>query len=297
MHLALIGFGNIGKVHADVLRETFEDVYFVLDYKELLRRNDIDAVSIATPPDSHYAITLDALRAGKHVLVEKPPALNLEHLKELERTAKEQGVVLFTAFHATHRPEVAAARKALQGNIIKEITITYKEFVLNYHDANGWIFDPHIAGGGVLMDSGINALSVLYSILPDLPKLRIDSVMLKKAQNFRVETSANVTFSVERQGSGILDMDWMYQGPEVRQIVFRTESDEYIVDIVQSNFLKNGVVVEGKTQQGREMVDQYLEYRGVYVDFAAHVAAGTSSVRTAELRFVLDTYRKGNRSF
>lgn len=63
------------------------------DYRQLLAMGDIDAVSIATPPVYHHAMTLDALAVGKHVLCEKPTARNLQEAHEMEAAARRSGLV------------------------------------------------------------------------------------------------------------------------------------------------------------------------------------------------------------
>ena len=77
------------------------------DYRELLTLPGIDAVDIATPNSFHREIALGALAAGKHVLCEKPLALEVEHAREMERAAREAGVV--NAVNFVHR-YVPAAR-------------------------------------------------------------------------------------------------------------------------------------------------------------------------------------------
>jgi scyllo-inositol 2-dehydrogenase (NADP+) len=80
--------------------------------------SDVDAVVIGTPPDTHYRLVMDALRLGKHVLVEKPFALSVDHAAEMARAAKEAGLVLavvhnFQFARATQRARSLIARGAL----------------------------------------------------------------------------------------------------------------------------------------------------------------------------------------
>lgn len=302
----VIGVGNIGAVHLDVLKSSeqkdfkltavsdlkplnIEEADFFTDYKKLLENSDILAVSINTPPNTHYQLVVDALNAGKHVLVEKPPALTVAECDEMTRLALEKNKVLFMAFHARYHPEVDAAKSELQGKQVKEINITYGEWVLNYHDPKGWIFDPKIAGGGVLMDSGINALSIVTKVMPGI-KWNVTSAKFDKPADFRVETKANVKFSFGENGKGTLSMDWMRKGPETRQVVFRTNTDEYVIDIVRNSFLKNGAAINGNKGNG-ELVDQHSEYRGVYKDFADHLSTGASLISVKELEFIRQAYK------
>ena len=310
--LGLIGFGNIGKIHygaltksgqtdfqlkaiADLNTQSVDDsVEFYDDYRELLKNPNIQAVSINTPPNTHYQLVMDALRGGKHVLVEKPPALTVAQCEEISVFANQQERVLFMSFHARYNFCVEAAKEELVDKNIEGIDVQYSEYAPNYHATPGWIFNPEIAGGGVLIDSGINALSVVMYVLPDWTSFSVKDAKFKKAEGFKVETEAHVGFSFgSKGGSGTLSMDWMNKGPEVRQVTFTADGDTYAVDIVKNIFSKNGEVQ--MTEDGsQEIVDQESEYRGVYRDFAGHLAQGKSLISTKELAFIQEAYGQGN---
>lgn len=308
VNLALVGLGNIGLVHATVLREPtnksgivlkaiadptpkeiYKDTIYFKHYRELLREKDITAVSIATPPHTHYQITLDALNAYKDVLLEKPPTLTIEQLETLARTASDNDLVLFTAFHTRYRSEVALAFQELKNKNVRKIEINYREYVLNYHDPAGWIFNPDMAGGGVLIDSGINAMSVVQRVLPGL-EFQVTSAKLFRSSDYRVETNAHVDFTFGRDSQGVLRMDWFHKGAETRQISFYTDSAKYTIDIVQSQLFKNDKPLLDGEKKERVTADLYIEYRSVYDDFAKHLAERKSLVSAKELKFVLDTY-------
>ncbi len=73
--------------------ERFRIPHCYTDYHEMLRLKDVDLVSVATPPYLHYPMSMDALRAGKHVLCEKPMALDLKQAREMLELARSKGVV------------------------------------------------------------------------------------------------------------------------------------------------------------------------------------------------------------
>lgn len=312
--LGLIGFGNIGKIHygaltksgqtdfllkaiADLSTQSVDDsVKFYDDYRELLKNPDIQAVSINTPPNTHHQLAMDALRVGKHVLVEKPPALTAAQCEEMSVCANQQKRVLFMSFHARYNLSVEAAKEELIDKNIEGIDIQYSEYAPNYHDTHGWIFNPEIAGGGVLIDSGINALSVVTYVLPDWIFL-VKDAKFKKAEGFKVETEAHVGFSFGSKGSGTLSMDWMNKGSQVRQVTFTADEDTYVVDIVKNIFSKNGEVRQSPVPSGTgQSLNSSLssEYRGVYRDFARHLDLGKSLISTKELAFIQEAYRQGN---
>lgn len=308
-NLALIGLGNIGLIHVKALRKSegrssivlkavadtrpkkeFPDLLYFLDYRKLLEEKGIEAVSIATPPNTHYQIAKESLEAGKDVLLEKPPTLTIGELADLTEKASKKDLVLFTAYHTCYRPEVTVAKRELKGKEIRKIEINYGEYVLNYHDPREWIFNPEIAGGGVIIDSGINAISVVQRVLPYLD-LKVTKAKLFRKSGYQVETAANVNFTFGENGKGILQMDWFHQGVEIRQIIFSTDSDCYTLDIVQGQLFKNGTLLLSQKEK-RKVVDMNIEYERVYEDFSKHLTQRESLVGMKELKFVLDVYQK-----
>jgi len=89
--------------------------------------------------------------------------------------------------------------------------------VRNYHGANSWIFEPPIAGGGCLIDSGVNAMSVIFNV--GVGFVIPTSVQLGFHPDFKVEISANVSWrSPDSSIKGQLIQDWLFKGPEKREI-------------------------------------------------------------------------------
>ncbi len=122
--IALIGCGEIAcKQHARVLQSEVTDIGFHLvatadpraalpgfagrhypDHRTMLAAEPgVAAVSVASPTSTHFAVARDALLAGRHVLLEKPPTTTLGELLDLQRIAEDQKVVLVTSFHARRR--------------------------------------------------------------------------------------------------------------------------------------------------------------------------------------------------
>ena len=87
----LVGVADVDPHRAQRANRDFEAEVWSTDYQDFLRRDDVDVVVIATPPASHARIALDSLRAGKHVLCEKPIARSLYDAREMIRTAEETG--------------------------------------------------------------------------------------------------------------------------------------------------------------------------------------------------------------
>ncbi len=164
LKVAVIGIGNIGKTHTrwysqnpdadlvalcDMLPELVDPVakqYGVKAYhsiEELLANEEIDAVSVATAGEEngghHYAPVIQCLEAGKHVLVEKPISNNIEHAREMNRVAKEKGLLF--GVNLNHRFTPAADRaKQLQndGELGDVLFVNMALWINNPNESSPW---------------------------------------------------------------------------------------------------------------------------------------------------------------
>jgi D-galactose 1-dehydrogenase len=163
------------------------------DYREMLKMPELDAVAICTPPQVRHGIARDALKAGKHALLEKPPAATLSELGDLADIADREEAVLFTTWHAQYNPGVDGARKALAGRTVRRLLVTWKEDVRRWHPGETWIWQ---AGGFGVFDPGINALSIVTRILP--APIFVRKADLQFPANADAPIAASLTFSKER---------------------------------------------------------------------------------------------------
>lgn len=135
------------------------------DHNKLLAMGDIDAVSVCTYNMAHRQPTMDALRAGKHVLVEKPMATFLVDAVEMVRAAKESGKLLMTGIKSRYSAEWMAARRFAQSGVLGK---TY------YAQASGGrrrgvpgrtFINKDTAGGGIIVDGGVYTIDNVLWVL------------------------------------------------------------------------------------------------------------------------------------
>lgn len=127
MNIVVIGCGHWGKNHVRVLDELghlygvcdcskvqldqITLTYRCMDYQDVFKDPKVDAVVIATPPDTHYRITMDALEAGKHALVEKPMALDTMAASNMIRSAELNKKVLMVGHILEYHPAIQALKR------------------------------------------------------------------------------------------------------------------------------------------------------------------------------------------
>jgi predicted dehydrogenase len=132
------------------------------DYEEFVAAEELDVIYVATPHNLHHEGVMMALNAGKHVLVEKPIALNHAQALEMVNLAREKKVFFAEAFWTFFLPKFDVFRQVLEARAIGEIKSTYTDYG-EYFAPNHRIFDPKLAGGP-LLDLGTYPVSLLTEI-------------------------------------------------------------------------------------------------------------------------------------
>ncbi|MBQ7718244.1 MAG: Gfo/Idh/MocA family oxidoreductase [Clostridia bacterium] len=141
------------------------------DYHDILNDDTIDAVSIVTPTFTHKQIVLEALAKGKHVLGEKPPALNAKDAAECRDAAKKYGKCLMYGLVRHFNSYMKYTKEYIDAGKMGKI-ISGEAFRLSgCSGIGGWFIDKSKSGGGPLMDSAIHQLdSLLYLMGYPKPK-------------------------------------------------------------------------------------------------------------------------------
>jgi UDP-N-acetylglucosamine 3-dehydrogenase len=150
----LVGVSDINYERALSVAKVFKTRAFK-DYRELVGL--VEAVSIATPTETHKDIALEYINAGKHVLVEKPIASNVREALELVKVAEENHVVLMVGHVERYNPAVTRLREIIRGGLLGEpVTIMAKRV---------GPFDPRVAMTSIIIDLAIHDIDVINSLL------------------------------------------------------------------------------------------------------------------------------------
>lgn len=136
---------------------------------QLLADAQVQAVYIATPPDSHAQLTVLAAQAGKHVLCEKPMALDTAECQRMIDACQEQGVQLMIAYYRRFFPIVKQMKALLDqgriGRILRARTAVASYYEPRTDGQRQWLVQPDVAGGGYLTDVATHRLDLLTHLL------------------------------------------------------------------------------------------------------------------------------------
>jgi len=180
--------------------------FWYTDYKEMLEKAPIDAVIINTPHYLHYPMTIDAIKADKHTLVDKPMAINLKEADEMINEAKKRnlklGVNLQSRFDSTFRKIKDAVEEGKFGRmILGEATVKWFR-TQEYYDNSSWRGRWATEGGGALINQAIHTIDLLLWIMgpPKYLWAQIDTV----AHKIEVEDLAVAAIRFENDALGIV---------------------------------------------------------------------------------------------
>lgn len=185
VRLGLIGCGNISALHlrsiaaipgvsvtalADLNEQHIaavrEDFPFLsaaqsfTDYRDLLA-TDVDGVVIMTPHGLHFQHIGDALRAGKHVLTEKPFVIHPEQARELIALARDRERILMVSYQVARMWPYRYARQQIADGALGEVLFYSSQITQNWAQVGGWRRSPTLGEGGILVDTGSHFVDLM----------------------------------------------------------------------------------------------------------------------------------------
>lgn len=161
----LYGVASRSKEKAEEYRIQYDAVSSFGSYSELLADDSIDIVYIATPHDTHALLSIEAMRAGKHVLCEKPLGVNAKEVEAIIKVANETGQFMMEAFWARFNPSINEVLERIDNGDLGEVNYVSADFTFARNDTDdSRMLNPHLAGGS-LLDMGVYPVFLAYSAL------------------------------------------------------------------------------------------------------------------------------------
>lgn len=273
------------------------------DPMELMRRNDLRAVSIITPPGAHHALSMAALKAGKHVLCEKPFALDARQAAEMRDAAERSGRTAMIAHEFRHTPQRAYIRQLLAENYIGKFQLCTMELFLDRYvtkEPRPLTWNAYKAeGGGLLGALGSHYIDGLRywfgevaTVTGRIDALRPEVIDPATGRTVKAETDDTFSFTLTFKDGGLASMIASFATTPARgaRIAVMGDNGTLLAEQPGPNPLENGVVVasrngapltELKTPgQYTPFVDardhRLMAFRLLVRDFTTGVENGTS---------------------
>lgn len=231
-----------------------EGVPLYTDYRQMISEIGPDIVIVATPNHLHFTMATDALRAGCHVLCEKPLAITPGEIRKLISMARRHKRLLLTVFHRRYNRQI---QDLLAGSLAEKpgiIIARYLENIPDHSDNKYWYRSLAQSGGGCVIDNGINVFDVLLHLTGEL---RIRRVQVGYAGTGKNRHDANAWIACTYPGGeAYIELDWYFPG-EVKDLTLYTGRN----GVVRRDFL------EGSTEFKSSLWHEYESALGEAVGF------------------------------
>ena len=228
LNVGIIGCGNMGKRHAEILKNMEQvrivavcdlneerakflseslGVPYYLDYKTMLKEQNIDVVDILTPPGVHGEIAFHVIEGyNAHLIIEKPITLDLEEAKALVERARERGVYVITVYQnrcnlPIRRVKDLINRRILGTPVLASVNLYWCRHQ-DYYDAYPWRGKWH-SEGGVLANQGAHFVDMLYWLMGDVESVFAEC--RRRLINMEAEDTAAVILNFANGALGVME--------------------------------------------------------------------------------------------
>ncbi len=238
----IAGYYDLNTERAQDLAEEFGGKAYD-SYETLLANKEIDAVSVCTTNFTHAEITIAALKAGKHVLCEKPMATTLADCQVMVDTAREQGRFLMIGQNQRLAKAHVRAKKLLASGFIGEIVSFRTTFGHPGPETwsidpglNTWFFNKDIAVMGAMADLGIHKTDLIHFLTGQKiveTTARLETINKRDATGklIGVDDNAFCIYKLEGGAVGTMHVSWTFYGPEDNStIIYGTKGIMRIYD-------------------------------------------------------------------
>jgi predicted dehydrogenase len=274
----MVAFCDIKAERAERAAQNFgtKDAKTYTDYRALLEEKDLDIVYVCTPNRFHSEMTVAALNAGKHVMCEKPMAINTAEAQKMVEAAKANDKVLTIAYQNRFRPDALYLKEECQKGVLGEIYFAKARAIRRRAVPTWGVFlDEYMQGGGPLIDIGTHALDLTLWMMDNYkPKYAVGTVYhkLNKQKNtgnawgdwnpeeFTVEDSAFGFVVMENGATVILESSWALnslENLEAATLLCGTEAGADMFDGLRINGVRNGRLYVTKPDFSAGGVDFY----------------------------------------
>ncbi|MCD6291227.1 MAG: Gfo/Idh/MocA family oxidoreductase [Anaerolineae bacterium] len=249
IRVAVVGAGNIARAHlnayvqsgraeivavADVVEEIAQaraeefDCKAYTGHREMFDSEDIQAISVCTPPIAHREVTEAALERGLAVLCEKPLARTVEEAQAMVKAADRTNGILMTALCHRFHPAVCALREMITAGRLGQIIHFHNRFAFRFVGVeNTWFVNPEIAGGGILLDTAVHSVDLFRFLVGEVESAwaRLHTTL----PGLKVEDSAILHVHSTEGADGVIECSWVTPVSEAAIWLYGTRG-EAVVD-------------------------------------------------------------------
>ncbi len=247
IRVGVLGFGFIGNLHSKAVANTdgmelagvwtrhdgtaekyaqaFPGGRLFDSIEALATSPDVDAVVVGLPNSLHFETTTMALNSGKHVLVEKPMAMNGGEARKMADLAVQKGLSLMVGHMWRFDREFQAVREVVVEGKIGNIVKTKGYGIHENWGPTGWFVEPELAGGGALIDMGVHALDSVRYLIGDPRPVRVFATIGTHYGDYQVDDTGILMVVWDNGVTSVIESGWWHphmDGPEASTQLFGT---------------------------------------------------------------------------
>lgn len=266
----------------------------------LLADPGIDAVSVCTSNDAHAALSIAAMKAGKHVLCEKPMACTPEDAEEMVRVSEETGCLLMIGHNQRFLPAHREAKEYLDKGVIGKV-LSFRsvfghggpEMFMPVKDMSSWFFRKEKAAMGAMADLGVHKIDLIHYLLGE-HTVKVSarlSTLDKRSDNgdlISVDDNAVCLMETESGAVGTVNASWTYYGrPDNSTVLYGSRGIMRIYDDPEHSLIIN--LADGSVITGRSGPMDFRAPSGVIDCWIESIKAG--KVLQSDARSSLDAMK------
>ncbi len=275
-------YASRDKARAETFRRKYGGVASYADYTAAIEAQDVDAVVIAVPPRFHLDLTLQALAAGKHVLVEKPAYMRMADYETVNAARTQSGRVVLVGENDHYKPLATCLRRVIAEGAIGEMVFAhFTSSAKRLKAADDWRNDEAMAGGDAFFEEGIHWLHLAGSLGPTITAVHgFRPSVSREGPDSRIK-SMMIAFRYDNQAVGSL-----YYSREIPSLLRGLRISKLYGRHGIITFESNGlfVLVRGAGMP-RILMPGFRDMRGyqaMYRDFVRAIRAGDAPQMSLE---------------
>ncbi len=195
------------KARSRMIGEKFSVPNVFSDYRQMLDRDDIDAVIVSTSNDAHHPVTMATLQAGKHAFVEKPITKTFQEAKELTEEANRHKLTLMVGMNNRFRPDTMILKSFVEKGELGKLFYAKGGWLKSLSETNPWMTRKDKSGGGVVLDLGIVMLDLILWMMGFPPVTRVSATMYGHKTK-SVEDTCVATVKMKPDSVLTLEVSW-----------------------------------------------------------------------------------------
>ena len=286
----IVALADVCPARLDAARALAPDARFYPTHEEMLAREDLDFVDVATPPAFHRDIALAALRRGAHVLCEKPLTTTVAEALELVEAARKHRRVVFPAHNYKHAPVVKFAGETIRAGRIGTVrAVTLNTFRTTHAKGvkewrTDWRRDRKTSGGGIAMDHGSHSFYLTFAWMGSLPT-HVAAKALTLDGQFDTEDNLNCVLTFPN-GYAHCFLTWT---AGVRKVIYSLQGTDGALVIDDDDWELTSGARSGKPRLEKGVIESHWMdashkqwFDSLFEKFKASIAAGDHA--SAELR-------------